>query len=139
MADDAERFSKADAPSPARRACAVEKREQRRCVLLGGLSSRGLPEISNREKTQRHDFPPDPKFVRESVYVHDLNKLLVAAGLESTLNMAVANNAALKTNWAVVKDWKVESRYLVSGLNGDALYRAAAGRNGVLRWLRQHW
>lgn len=90
-------------------------------------------------KTQRHDFPPEPKFLRDSVYVHDLNKLLSATGLVGALNAAVAANPALRTNWALVKDWTVESRYLVSGLNGAELYRAAAGRNGVLRWLRQYW
>jgi hypothetical protein len=90
-------------------------------------------------KTQRHDFPPDPKVVRDSIYIHDLNKLLVAAGLESTLNAAVVSNTALAANWSVVKDWKMESRYLVGGLNGNDLYRAATGRNGVLGWLRQYW
>ena len=69
-------------------------------------------------------FRQNRSFVRESVYVHDLNKLLAAAGLESTLNTAVTSNAALKTSWALAKDWKPESRYLLGGLNGrDAVSR----------------
>ncbi|MFZ0956727.1 MAG: hypothetical protein WAN60_10325, partial [Candidatus Sulfotelmatobacter sp.] len=79
-----------------------------------------------------------PKVVY-GIYDHDLNKLLVAAGLDSVLDTAVATNPVLGTNWAVVKDWTIESRYLTSGLNGGELYRAVAGRNGVLGWLRQHW
>lgn len=106
---------------------------------MTGLAVECALKSAIARKTQRHDFPADPRVVRDKIYTHDLNTLLVAAGLESTLNISVATNAALKTNWAIVKDWKVESRYLTSGLNGNALYRAATGRNGVLRWLRQHW
>jgi hypothetical protein len=73
------------------------------------------------------------------MYDHDLNKLLVAADLETALNAAVATNPALKANWLLVKDWTVESRYLVSGLSAQDIYRAATGRNGVLKWLRQRW
>jgi nitrogenase molybdenum-iron protein alpha/beta subunit len=90
-------------------------------------------------KTRRHDFPPEPKIVSQTIYVHDLNKLLVAAGLERDLNAAVVTNPGLKANWALVKDWTIESRYLLAGLGADGLYRAVTGRNGVFKWLRQYW
>jgi hypothetical protein len=90
-------------------------------------------------KTRRHDFPPEPKIVSKQVYVHDLNTLLGAAGLVSALNTAARTDPALKANWALVKDWTNESRYSLSAPSANGLYRAAAGRNGVLRWLRQHW
>jgi hypothetical protein len=106
---------------------------------LTGLAVECALKAAIAQRTQRHDFPPDPKFLRDSVYVHDLNKLLAAAGLVGTLNAAVTGNPSLRTNWALVKDWSVESRYLVGGLNGAELYQAVAGRNGVLRWLRQYW
>ncbi len=118
-------------------------------TLLGGGNSEGAYYLAGlavecalksaiARKTRRHDFPPKPKVVY-GIYDHDLNKLLVAAGLDSVLDTAVATNPVLGTNWAVVKDWTIESRYLTSGLNGGELYRAVAGRNGVLGWLRQHW
>ena len=90
-------------------------------------------------KTRRHDFPPEPKIVSKQVYVHDSNTLLGAAGLVSALNTAARTDPALKANWALVKDWTNESRYSLSAPGADGLYRATAGRNGVLRWLRQHW
>lgn len=105
---------------------------------LAGLAIECALKAAIARKTQRYDFPPKPPIV-SGMYVHDLNKLLVAAGLDSALDAALANNPALKTNWALVKDWSVESRYVVGGLNGVELYRAVAGRNGVLGWLRQHW
>ena len=90
-------------------------------------------------KTRRYDFPPEPKIVSKQIYVHDLNTLLGAAGLAATLDAAATANPALKVNWAVVKDWTNDSRYLLSAGSAPALYRAAAGQNGVLRWLRQYW
>jgi HEPN domain-containing protein len=104
---------------------------------LTGLAVECALKSAIARKTRRHDFPPNPKSFR--VYIHDLDDLLKAAGLESTLNAAVANNAALKSNWALVKGWENESRYSLSGLTGRDLYRAVAGRNGVMSWLRQHW
>jgi len=106
---------------------------------LTGLAVECALKAAIARKTRRYDFPPEPKFLRDGVYVHDLNKLLVAAGLDKALDASAATNAQLKQNWIVVKDWAVESRYIVAGLSAQALYRAAAGRNGVLGWLRQHW
>jgi hypothetical protein len=106
--------------------------------LIGLAIECGLKSAIAR-KTRRHDFPLDPKIVSQTIWVHNLNKLLVASGLEQDLNAAVANNPVLKANWALVKDWTNESRYLLSGLGADGLYRAVTGRNGVLTWLRQHW
>jgi HEPN domain-containing protein len=105
--------------------------------LIGLAVECGLKSAIAR-RTQRHEFPPKPSIVA-GMYVHDLNKLLVAAGLEADLNAAVTINPVLKANWSLVKDWTIESRYLLTGMSADALYRAATDRNGVLRWLRQYW
>jgi HEPN domain-containing protein len=105
---------------------------------LTGLAVECALKSAIARKTQRHDFPPDPKFLRDSVYIHDLDKLLAAAELKSVLN--ATSNSILKANWALVKGWKHESRYdlrVVSSAPG--FYRAVAGRNGVMSWLRQHW
>jgi HEPN domain-containing protein len=105
---------------------------------LTGLAVECALKAAIARRTQRHDFPPKPTIVR-GIYDHDLNKLLVAAGLDGALDTATATNSALNQNWLIVKDWTVESRYLLSSRSADALYRAATGRNGVLGWLRQHW
>jgi hypothetical protein len=105
---------------------------------LTGLAVECALKSAIARRTNRHDFPPKPKIVY-GMYDHDLNKLLVAANLEAALNSAVTNNAPLEANWLLVKDWTVESRYLISGRSAQDLYRAVTGRNGVLRWLRQHW
>jgi HEPN domain-containing protein len=105
---------------------------------LTGLAVECALKAAIARRTQRHEFPPKPTIVR-GIYDHDLNKLLISAGLEKALEAAAVGNAALKQNWALVKDWTVESRYVTTGLDGEVMYRAATGRNGVLAWLRQHW
>src|SRR5579859_7559760 len=81
---------------------------------LAGLAVECALKSAIARKTRRYDFPPKPKVVY-GVYDHDLNKLLVAAGLDTVLDAAVAANPVLRANWAVVKDWTIESRYLASG------------------------
>jgi HEPN domain-containing protein len=105
---------------------------------LTGLAVECALKAAIARRTQRHEFPPKPSIVR-GIYDHDLNKLLKSAGLEKVLETAAVGNAALKQNWVLVKDGTVESRYVTTGLDGEVMYRAATGRNGVLAWLRQHW
>jgi hypothetical protein len=105
---------------------------------LTGLAVECALKAAIARRTQRHEFPPKPTIVR-GMYDHDLNTLLKAAGLEKVLEGVAVGNAALKQNWVLVKDWTVESRYVTTGLDGEVMFRAATGRNGVLAWLRQHW
>jgi HEPN domain-containing protein len=105
---------------------------------LTGLAVECALKAAISRRTQRHEFPPKPAIVR-GIYDHNLNTLLQAAGLEKVLEADAAGNVALKQNWVLVKDWTVESRYVTTGLDGEVMYRATTGRNGVLAWLRQHW
>lgn len=88
--------------------------------------------------TRRHDFPPNQSIIKD-IYTHDLARLVGAARLQSALDADLKENSALNNNWAVVKDWNINTRYLTSGLNARDLYRAATGRDGVMQWLREHW
>ena len=73
------------------------------------------------------------------MYTHDLNELLRLAGLEKQLDADMKFNAALATNWSVIKDWDEEKRYVLSGLKGKDMCAALTGPNGVLTWIKQHW
>ena len=48
---------------------------------------------------------------RRHLYVHDLSKLAVLAGLEADLAAQIAANTAIGLAWMVAKDWSVETRY----------------------------
>jgi hypothetical protein len=88
--------------------------------------------------TKRHDFPPDKRALND-IYTHNLIKLVGAAKLQSGLDAERNKSPSFKNNWDVVKDWDVSVRYVTSGLNARDLYKAVAGRNGIMQWLRQNW
>jgi hypothetical protein len=90
------------------------------------------------KNTKRHDFPPNQGAIKD-IYTHDLVKLMGAARLQAALDADTKKNSSFNKNWAVVKDWNINSRYLTKGLNAQDLYRAVAGRDGVMQWLRQRW
>jgi hypothetical protein len=107
---------------------------------LTGLAVECAFKAAIARRTQRHDFPPDPKYLRESVYVHKLDTLLVAAYLDEPLKTAATSNPVLRANWALVKGWRNESRYdLGAASDARSFYQAVVSRNGVMSWLRQYW
>jgi len=105
---------------------------------LAGLAVECAVKACIAKNTKRHDFPPSPSAVKD-IYTHNLVKLLGAARLQAALDADMRVNSSLNKNWAVVKDWDIGSRYLTKGLNARDLYRAVAGRDGVMQWLRQRW
>lgn len=92
------------------------------------------------KKTKKFDFPPAPAVIRD-IYVHDIEKLVRAAGLQLALDEEVGSNKQFEVNWGLVKDWRETSRY---GQHSEAeaydLYTAIADKNyGVLQWLKRLW
>jgi hypothetical protein len=105
---------------------------------LTGLAVECAVKACIAKKTNRHDFPPNQNAIKD-IYTHDLVKLIGAAKLQPALDTERRKNVSFNNKWDVVKDWNINSRYVVSGLNARDLYRAVAGRNGVMQWLRQRW
>ena len=90
-------------------------------------------------KVQRFDFPN--KKLTDKSYQHDLLKLVEAAGLEATRLAMEKADVRFAANWAIVKDWSIEDRYVTTGQSkAEALEKAISDRrHGVMRWIRQHW
>lgn len=105
---------------------------------LNGLAVECAVKACIAKNTKRHSFPPNQSAIKD-IYTHDLVKLIGAAKLQAALDMERRRNAPFNNKWDVVKDWSINSRYVVTGLNARDLYRAVAGRNGVMQWLRQRW
>jgi HEPN domain-containing protein len=105
---------------------------------LTGLAVECAVKACIAKNTKRHDFPPNQNAIRD-IYTHDLGKLIKAAGLQTALDLETSRSNSFNNNWGVVKAWNVESRYLTRGLNARDLYKAVAGRGGVMEWLRQRW
>jgi hypothetical protein len=85
------------------------------------------------------DFP-DRQFAN-AAFTHDLVALVRASGLETVLDRDRRANPTLDVNWAVVKDWKVETRYKtsVAATQAKDMLGACSGRNGILAWVKKRW
>ena len=93
------------------------------------------------KRTQAHDFPPKPQFVRD-LYQHDIESLANLAGLRSELKRRQQSVVQFKSNWERVIEWSEEKRYEthIDSKSAWALYRAITERrNGVLAWLKNYW
>jgi HEPN domain-containing protein len=92
------------------------------------------------KQMRRFDIP-DKKLVND-IYTHDLNKLLRISGLEPEFRKESMVNPAFELNWAIVKDWSEESRYL-SGITRakarDFHSAVLSRRSGILPWLKKWW
>ena len=103
---------------------------------LGGLAIETALKSCTARATRRYEFPDRNRVNR--AYTHDLDELLRLAGLESTLK---SSPPVVRASWATVRSWTIETRYYSGRLKADVhnFLDAAAGRDGVLRWLKQFW
>ncbi len=105
---------------------------------MSGLAVECAVKACIAKNTKRYDFPPNQSAIKD-IYTHDLVKLIGAARLQLALDADRRRNIAFNNKWDVVKDWNINSRYAVGGLNARDLYHAVAGKHGVMQWLRQRW
>ncbi|GGP47391.1 DNA-binding protein [Shewanella saliphila] len=92
------------------------------------------------KQVQQYDFPN--KDLAQKSHQHKLPDLLGVAGLKQKLGEKETSDLEFKLNWAVAKDWSVESRYdcIVEGSKANDLYRAVTDENsGILAWLKTFW
>jgi HEPN domain-containing protein len=88
--------------------------------------------------TQRYDFPA--KTARQ-VFTHNLTELVVLAGLNKELEIAIRKSGRLAANWNITCEWSEDSRYKV-WIRDDAeaiLSAINTRRDGVLPWIKQYW
>ncbi len=92
------------------------------------------------KQVMRYDFPD--KQLTTGAYTHNLNHLITTARLRNELNNEIRNDPDFQTNWAIVRDWSEQSRYLheISEAEARTLYSACTARGkGVLSWIRKYW
>jgi HEPN domain-containing protein len=91
-------------------------------------------------KLMKSEEFPDKNFA-EKCWTHNLQQLVVLAGLKADLDAALRADAALRDNWDIVKDWSESSRYLrTPKADAEDLYDAITDRkHGVLSWLKGRW
>lgn len=92
------------------------------------------------KQINKYDFPN--KELAKEVTIHDLIKLLALSGLGPEHKSECNRNHSFELNWAIVKDWRVETRYelLIPETLCVDFYSAVASRpNGVLPWIKKWW
>ena len=91
------------------------------------------------KKIKRYGVPD--KSVINQFYTHDLNALLKLTGLDQIVDTLSQNNQNFASNWAVVKDWGVESRYETHTMTeATDIYNAITNRtDGVMKCIKQNW
>jgi hypothetical protein len=77
----------------------------------------------------------------EKCWTHDLDQLVILAGLKTVLGTDCAANVDLVENWKTVKDWTEVSRYAHwTKTKAEKLYNAIADKkHGVMLWIKGHW
>lgn len=89
--------------------------------------------------TEQFEFP-DLDRAKES-WIHDLTRLLNAAGLVQEHDKKAAGDADFNANWLIVKDWDVSSRYETrSQAEAQNLFDALVdAKHGILPWIEGYW
>lgn len=91
-------------------------------------------------RTFDNDVLPDKNFVN-NIYSHDLNALVGLAGLKESLENLKKENDAFNAHWALVSQWRAESRYeIIEDFRAQTLISAIIDSEaGIIPWISQHW
>ncbi len=92
------------------------------------------------KQVQQYDFPN--KDLAQKSHQHKLTDLVGVAGLKQRLKKQEQADSSFQLNWAVAKDWAVESRYekSIEKTKAHDLYEAVTDEHsGVLVWLKKYW
>lgn len=118
----------------------LNKRFYSGAYYLAGLSVELALKACYAKTVKRYSFPPD-RAIYERLYTHNLPNLLSISGLKNELDQGFTNNKRLEVNWAVTKDWSVNSRYqLIKKTDAFSIYQAINDQaDGILTWIKKRW
>ena len=77
----------------------------------------------------------------DKCWTHNIQDLVKLADLEAERDSDIATDPALKTNWAIAKDWSEVDRYRRKSQNqAEEFIKAVNDKtSGVLPWIKTHW
>lgn len=92
------------------------------------------------KKTNRHDFPPEPRIVT-NYYTHRFETLLGAADLLQRRDQDGRANRDLADNWVTAGKWNESRRYARNTKSeaSELLEAISDEPNGVLAWIKPFW
>jgi hypothetical protein len=97
-------------------------------------------------KILKSDYPPSSKSAN-AYKIHDLEELILLAGLKKDFQNKLNNNVSFKTNWSLIAPWVEVLRYEPIGKQDSQtknniinLYSALTdSRTGILTWIMKKW
>ncbi len=115
-----------------------EGRHSSAYYLAGYAVELGLKACISRQIDK--DTIPDVEILR-NVLKHDVRTLVGLAGLGAELEAEKARSPGFTVNWALVAEWRTESRYeIVDATSARLMVDAIAHvQDGVLPWIRKFW
>jgi len=77
----------------------------------------------------------------EKCWTHNLQQLVLLAGLKMDLDAALQTDPDLRDNWDIAKEWSESRRYArMTKSDAEDLYEAITNKkHGVFPWLKQRW
>jgi len=118
----------------------LERENYQGAYYLAGYALECAIKACIAKQVQQYDFPN--KDLAQKSHQHKLTDLLGVAGLKQKLSEKERADSDFQLNWAVAKDWTVDSRYecSVESTKANDLYRAVTNENsGILAWLKTFW
>ncbi|MGM8939255.1 DNA-binding protein [Psychrobacter glaciei] len=107
---------------------------------LSGYSLECAIKACIAKQVKEFDFPN--KELAQKSHQHKLSELIGVAGLKQKLTEKMKQDSNFEINWALAKDWTVESRYesQIDEHKARDLYNAVTDdKSGVLVWLKTFW
>ena len=88
----------------------------------------------------RAEYFPDRRLVN-TVHTHQLNELVLHAGLEKILAERKEASREFSKNWTRACKWTPDTRYIaVDALTARVMVHAVSDpQTGVLTWIREYW
>lgn len=118
----------------------LESENYQGAYYLAGYALECAIKACISKQVRQYDFPN--KELAQKSDQHKLTDLLGVAGLKQKLKQKEQADLDFKLNWAVAKDWTVESRYecVIESSKAYDLFQAVTDENsGVLAWLKTFW
>lgn len=118
----------------------LESENYQGSYYLAGYALECAIKVCITKQVQQYDFPN--KELAQKSHQHKLTDLLGVAGLKQKLSEKEQADLDFKLNWAVAKDWTVESRYecsIESSKANDLFQAVTDEKSGVLAWLKTFW
>lgn len=118
----------------------LESEKYQGSYYLAGYALECAIKVCIAKQVRQYDFPN--KELAQKSHQHKLTDLLGVAGLKQKLNEKEKVDLDFKLNWAVAKDWTVESRYecSIESSKANDLFQAVTDEySGVLAWLKTFW